>query len=43
MLKIYKYLISTFLTKVKIKNMNKCVNLKNFYSEENTYKKDDIC
>ena len=35
-------LIFASLDRVKITNMNECVNLANIYSEENTYTKQDI-
>ena len=36
------YLVSLSTESVKISNMNKCVNLKNLSSLDNTYKRDDI-
>lgn len=35
-------LASAVLRKVKIKNLNDCINLRNLYSLFNTYKKEDI-
>ena len=41
-LKYPENLISLSTYKVKISNMNKCVNLINLYSSNNTYNSDDI-
>ena len=41
-IKYSEYLVSASLSEVKIANLNKCTNLQNLYSKENTYNPQDI-